>query len=63
MCSSPMRMRRGTSWLREEDEGFTGFAAGGEKGLGLSNVLGGDERLVLAESLIDTLCVCGAVSG
>jgi hypothetical protein len=35
--------------------GFTGFAAGGEKGLGGSNDFAGDERIVLAESFIDML--------
>lgn len=41
--------------FEKKNKGFTGFAAGGEKGLGLSNVLGGDDRLVLAESFIDML--------
>jgi hypothetical protein len=35
--------------------GFKGFAAGGNKGLWLSNELPGDNRLVLCESAIDAL--------
>lgn len=45
--------------FEKKNNGFTGFAAGGEKGLGLSNVQGGDERLVLAESFIDMLSYAG----
>ncbi len=41
--------------FEKKNKGFTGFAAGGEKGLGCSNTLGSDERLVLAESFIDML--------
>lgn len=41
--------------FEKKNKGFTGFAAGGEKGLGCSNILGGDTRLVLAESFIDML--------
>ena len=35
--------------------GFTGFAAGGKKGLWFSHTAPGDSRLVLAESAIDAL--------
>ena len=38
-----------------KNHGFTGFAAGGKKGLWLSHTKPGDRRLVLAESAIDAL--------
>lgn len=38
-----------------KNRGFTGFAAGGEKGLWFSHTGPGDRRLVLAESAIDAL--------
>jgi len=38
-----------------KNRGFTGFAAGGEKGLWFSHARPDDRRLVLAESAIDTL--------
>lgn len=38
-----------------KNRGFTGFAAGGEKGLWLSHPRGHDRRLILAESAIDAL--------
>lgn len=38
-----------------KNHGFTGFAAGGEKGLWFSHVRANDRRLVLAESAIDAL--------
>ena len=38
-----------------KNRGFTGFAAGGEKGLWFSHTNAGDRRLVLAESAIDAL--------
>ena len=38
-----------------KNRGFTGFAAGGEKGLWLSHIRARDRRLVLAESAIDAL--------
>ena len=38
-----------------KNDGFTGFAAGGEKGLACSRDFAGDARLVLAESFIDML--------
>lgn len=41
--------------FEKKNRGFTGFAAGGEKGLGVSNDFDGDTVLVLAESFIDML--------
>lgn len=41
--------------FEKKNRDFTGFAAGGEKGLGASNDLEGDTVLVLAESFIDML--------
>lgn len=41
--------------FEKKNRGFTGFAAGGEKGLGGSNDFDGDGRIVLAESFIDML--------
>jgi hypothetical protein len=41
--------------FEKKNSGFTGFAAGGEKGLGGSNDFAGDVRIVLAESFIDML--------
>jgi hypothetical protein len=38
-----------------KSRGFTGFAAGGQKGLWFSHTQPGDRRLVLAESAIDAL--------
>jgi Toprim-like/Protein of unknown function (DUF3991) len=38
-----------------KNRGFTGFAAGGEKGLWLSHTRPDDRRLILAESAIDAL--------
>jgi hypothetical protein len=38
-----------------KNRGFTGFAAGGQKGLWFSHAQPGDRRLVLAESAIDAL--------
>ena len=38
-----------------KNHGFTGFAAGGKKGLWFSHTRPGDRRLVLAESAIDAL--------
>jgi hypothetical protein len=38
-----------------KNQGFTGFAAGGTKGLWFSHVAPSDRRLVLAESAIDAL--------
>jgi hypothetical protein len=38
-----------------KNRGFTGFAAGGEKGLWFSHIRPNDRRLVLAESAIDAL--------
>lgn len=38
-----------------KNHGFTGFAAGGEKGLWMSRVCGTDTALVIAESAIDAL--------
>jgi hypothetical protein len=38
-----------------KNHGFTGFAAGGKKGLWFSHTGPGDRRLVLAESAIDAL--------
>jgi hypothetical protein len=38
-----------------KNRGFTGFAAGGEKGLWLSHTRRDDRRLILAESAIDAL--------
>src|SRR6266567_9119462 len=38
-----------------KNRGFTGFAAGGQKGLGFSHARPDDRRLVLAESAIDAL--------
>lgn len=38
-----------------KNHGFTGFAAGGEKGLWMSRVRGTDTALVIAESAIDAL--------
>ena len=38
-----------------KNQGFTGFAAGGKKGLWFSHTGPGDRRLVLAESAIDAL--------
>ncbi|MEQ1908042.1 MAG: DUF3991 and TOPRIM domain-containing protein [Vicinamibacterales bacterium] len=41
--------------FEKKNRGFTGFAAGGEKGLGVSNDLEGDVRIVYTESFIDLL--------
>ncbi len=41
--------------FERKNDGFTGFAAGGEKGLACSRDFAGDMRLVLAESFIDML--------
>jgi hypothetical protein len=41
--------------FEKKNRSFTGFAAGGEKGLGVSNDLEGDTRIVYAESFIDLL--------
>jgi hypothetical protein len=41
--------------FEKKNKGFTGFATGGEKGLGGSNDFEGDAVLVLAESFIDML--------
>lgn len=41
--------------FEKKNQGFTGFAAGGEKGLGVSNDFDGDTVIVFAESFIDTL--------
>jgi len=38
-----------------KNRGFTGFAAGGEKGLWFSHTRGDDRRLILTESAIDAL--------
>jgi hypothetical protein len=41
--------------FEKKNAGFTGFSAGGEKGLGRSNDFPGDRRIVFAESFIDLL--------
>lgn len=41
--------------FEKKNRGFTGFSAGGEKGLGGSNDFAGDARIVLAEAFIDML--------
>jgi hypothetical protein len=41
--------------FEKKNRGFTGFAAGGEKGLGVSNDVAADKRIVFAESFIDAL--------
>ncbi len=41
--------------FEKKNAGFTGFAPGGEKGLGCSNDFLGDDRLVFAEGFIDLL--------
>ena len=38
-----------------KNRGFTGFAAGGEKGLWWSHIRRADRRLILAESAVDAL--------
>jgi hypothetical protein len=45
----------GLSGYEIKNRGFTGFAAGGRKGLWFSHTRPGDRRLVLAESAIDAL--------
>ncbi len=46
-----------------KNRGFTGFAARGQKGLWFSHARPDDRRLVLAESAIDALLLCRALSG
>jgi hypothetical protein len=41
--------------FEKKNRGFTGFAAGGEKGLGVSADLPADRQIVFAESFIDAL--------
>ena len=45
----------GLSGYEMKNRNFTGFAAGGEKGLWMGHSLDGDNRLVFAESAIDAL--------
>ena len=45
----------GLSGYELKNRNFTGFAPGGEKGLWMGHSLGGDTRLVFAESAIDAL--------
>jgi hypothetical protein len=47
--------REGLCGYEIKNQGFTGFAAGGEKGLWFSHTGPGDRRLVLTESAIDAL--------
>lgn len=47
--------RDGPCGYEIKNHGFTGFAAGGEKGLWVSRVRGTDTALVIAESAIDAL--------
>lgn len=47
--------RAGLCGYELKNQKFTGFAAGGEKGLWFSHLAPGDRRLVLAESAIDAL--------
>lgn len=45
----------GTCGYEIKNKGFTGFSAGGDKGLWVSRCFAGDESLVIAESAIDAL--------
>jgi hypothetical protein len=41
--------------FEKKNKGFTGFSAGGEKGLGRSNDFGNDRRIIFSESFVDFL--------
>jgi hypothetical protein len=45
----------GTCGYEIKNKGFTGFSAGGDKGLWVSRCFTGDESLVITESAIDAL--------
>lgn len=51
----PHADKNGPCGYEIKNHGFTGFAAGGEKGLWMSRVRGTDTALVIAESAIDAL--------
>lgn len=51
----PHRNLNGICGYEVKNQGFTGFAPGGEKGLWYSNFFEDDERLVIAETAIDAL--------